>query len=562
MRWCLPFFLLIVSIAQPSLTADFSSLDDFLSQVKDVTYECSVPSNGRMKFHADHIEILDVKGKTTSKVQNLTYVEPGLARIDYKSGSSAWIAFSDDLETFAFTNVETFLPFTGVPAGSTFSPAGQGENTITLDGHDTVGKAIIKDNTIEVFGTDGRKIADRPAFRFLPHAIGFVDENQKTGFVLLSRENAGGWWMEPGNYLGSGVRTDKGGLFQLNRRSPLNGLLQRTVQFPKIHLRAGKEDIATAQQEYAISLLEKFFGENALKKMEGYKELGMIRASHLDREGAVPLYRRPYEMATEHLDANPDEQLKYIRIYGDALADVGDFENAITILEEGVPLLEKVDNKTEHYLLREALGKAHFGNRDYQTAINHFEEKEKIGEEMNYLGVVAMANIEIATCHRASGNLEAATAALDRAIAAQEKRKQENPKANYDTHRLALACVAFERWDDALRFAPLTNRKNSITYQEYAHLLALWNKGDTEAATALAKKFNARFGDNMDDEVIVRRDMDTMTIRLTEAIANPSPETATAFATEWDSQKESLKNRPLENYLFALAIVKAKEWME
>lgn len=128
--------------------------------------------------------------------------------------------------------------------------------------------------------------------------------------------------------------------------------------------------------------------------------------------------------------------------------------------------------------------------------------------------------------------------------------------ATYDIHPLALACAALEQWDEALRFSPLTARKSSVTYQKFVHLATLWNRGDREKATELAKQLSERFKGDM-DEAMVRRDMDAMLIGLTEAVVRPSTATAAAFREEWDHQKRSLRNRPLENYFFALVLLKA-----
>ncbi|MCB1064989.1 MAG: tetratricopeptide repeat protein [Verrucomicrobiae bacterium] len=534
-------------------------MTDFVSGLDGVSYECSFLSNPRMKFFADRIENLDLKGKTTGTLKNFSYLEPGLGKIEYTSGASAWIAFSDDLSAFAIANMEKVYDCTGTEAGATFSET-NAPTTLTISGHPTIAKIAVEANTITLYSADGTKIGERQAFRFLPHAIGFIDENFKDGFLLLSREKPGGWWME-GNHLGTGVRTDKGGIFQLNTSSPLRNFVQRSVQFPKVLLRAKQPSTAEAQEHYAVSLLEEVFKDDgAPGKIHGYKEIGMTRANHLDREAAIPWYEKAHTLAMAHLDADPKNRLHYITLYGDGLADVGEFDRALEVLREGEPLLGKIDDVQTRYLWHEAIGKAEFGARRYEPAIEQFESKAKLAEEANFQGVISYANMEIATCYRAAGNTDEALAALDKAIAAQDKRQSENPKANYDTYRLAFACAAFERWDDALRFAPLTNRRSSVTYQEYARLAALWNRGDAEEATKLAKLFASRFGDDL-DEVLIRRDMDTMTVRLTEAIAQPSSANSAAFSAEWDHQKESLKKRPLENYLFALVLLKAREMM-
>lgn len=534
-------------------------MPEFLAVVKEVPYECSFRSNPRVRFFEDRIENLDSRGKVTGTIKDFSFVEPGLGKIQYNSGAAAWFAFSDDLTTFAVANMEDIFECSGLQVGETFADSEE-PVLLTLENHPKIGQVKVGQETITLISPSGSEIGQYPAFHYLPHAVGFVDENLKDGFLLLSREKAMGWWME-GNYIGAGVRTDKGGIFQLNNRSPLRNFLQRSVQFPKVLLRSGNATMATAQEKYASTMLDEVFKEKGHpSRIHGLKEIGMARANHLDREAALPWYEKAYRLASEHLASDPKEQVHYITLYGDGLADTGKFQEGLDVLSTGIPLMAKVEDVQTKYLLHEAAGKAEFGMRRYDSAINHFAAKAKLGKEANFLGVVSMAQFEIATCHRAAGNSEAAMAALDLAISAQEERQKGNPKANYDTYRLAFACAALERWDDALRFADLTNRRSSVTYQEYARLATLWNRGDTDEASELAKKFVSRFGEDM-EEVLIRRDMDTMTVRLTEVIAEPSPETSRAFSEEWDRQKESLKNRPLENYFFALVLLKAREKM-
>ena len=201
MRIFFPLVALFAGLSGRSVAADFTSMTDFVSGLDGVSYECSFLSNPRMKFFADRIENLDLKGKTTGTLKNFSYLEPGLGKIEYTSGASAWIAFSDDLSAFAIANMEKVYDCTGTEAGATFSET-NAPTTLTISGHPTIAKIAVEANTITLYSADGTKIGERQAFRFLPHAIGFIDENFKDGFLLLSREKPGGWWME-GNHLGT-----------------------------------------------------------------------------------------------------------------------------------------------------------------------------------------------------------------------------------------------------------------------------------------------------------------------------------------------------------------------
>ncbi len=84
-------------------------------------------------------------------------------------------------------------------------------------------------------------------------------------------------------------------------------------------------------------------------------------------------------------------------------------------------------------------------------------------------------------------------------------------------------------------------------------MVSLCNSGDKEGAQKLAREFVGRFSNI--SEINVRHDIDPITVKLTQAIAEQTPNAISSLEEVWAAQVENLRTRPLKNYLFAKVMV-------
>lgn len=182
-----------------------------------------------------------------------------------------------------------------------------------------------------------------------------------------------------------------------------------------------------------------------------------------------------------------------------------------------------------------------------------FLENAKRAEAAKAAGNVLESFLSVIPCQMMQNQPALALAALNLAIAAQEEWSKANPSYNFDTWKLAFACVALGKTEAALKYAPTRQRRNWVAYEEYGRMVALFHGGDRAGAQSLAKEFVGRFASIQ--EINVRDDIDPVTVKLTLAIAKQSPEAVAALEQVWAEQVVSLKSRPLKNYIFAKVMV-------
>jgi hypothetical protein len=199
------------------------------------------------------------------------------------------------------------------------------------------------------------------------------------------------------------------------------------------------------------------------------------------------------------------------------------------------------------------LGATEFGLRNYTQAEKIFSECAAREQAAKREGSHVAALLRVIACQLAQGQNGKAVATLKLTTEAQDLYIKQHPQYNFDTWELAFACVALEKHEDAIKYAPTANRRGWVAYEEYGRLLALLHKDGREEGQKFARTLAGRFRDL--DEVRIRNDVDAITVKLTQAIAELTPEAIGALEREWAGQVESLRNRPLKNYIFARVMV-------
>ena len=539
---------------------DGSALENeasFFESLADVQWECSFTAYPRVEFFADRIDVLDRSGKVTRTLAPVEVPEPGVIKLSFKSGASAWFVFAEDMQSFVIANMDKVYALDIAGAAVTEFPEGReaAELALNLNSHPGwQGLRVTADSVSPI----GDSSADTmPAARYLPRALGVFSPTKGASFVLLSRESAGGWWMQ-GKHLGTGSRTSRSGVFKPPAKTLLKDFSLRSTQFSYALLRAGREAEAAAQEQYAARMIAELYGESSEKVIHAYREMGDVRGYTRSYQQAPEWHEKAYSLAKQNLADQPDELLDYGTRYAGSLADRGDFESAKSVVQGIHGYLGEVvyEGKTAINLVNsyyETVGEIEFGLRAYDQSATLFLTGAERALGVNYASTAVRFYLHAAASQLAAGKRDTAVATLQRAIELQRQRQKDNPKSKYDTNQLAFACVALQQFDAALEFARVSSRRSSVLYEEYARLVALWNSGDREAASEFARDIGGRF-DELSD-IQIRRDIDAMTVELTATLSDPSAERARGFERAWAAQAESLRKRPLKNYLFARVMV-------
>jgi len=546
-----------LSVLGQSADSALESEASFIEALADVQWECSFTAYPRVEFFADRVEVLDRSGKVTRKLSPVEVPEPGLMKLSFNSGASAWFVFAEDMQSFVIANMDKVYPFAiAGPAVTSWPVEGDGtELALNLESHpDWQGLSVTGDSVTATGDNTGDSMA---AARYLPRALGVFSPLKGASFVLLSREKAGGWWMQ-GKHLGTGSRTSRSGVFKPPARTLLKDYPLRSTQFSYALLRAGHKMEAAAQEQYAARMIAGLYGETSEKVIHGYREMGDVRGYTRSYQEAPEWHEKAYRLARQNLSDRADELLDYGTRYAGSLADRGDFELAKSVIQEVRSYVDQVnyEGKTAINLINsyyETVGEIEFGMRVYDQSATTFMTGAERALGVKYSSTAVRFYLHAAASQLAAGQRDKATATLQLAIDLQRQRQKDNPKSKYDTYRLAFACVALQQFDVALEFAPVSTRRSSVLYEEYARLVALWNSGDREAASEFARDIGGRF-DELSD-IQIRRDIDAMTVELTSALSDPSAQRARAFEQAWADQAESLRKRPLKNYLFARVMV-------
>ncbi|MDF1816139.1 MAG: hypothetical protein P1V20_28315 [Verrucomicrobiales bacterium] len=515
---------------------------DLYKELDGITWECSFRTVPRFRLTDDNkVETLDSKGKVTRNETRSKQIEDRIIRVQYKDGT-LWYLFSDDLKSCLLGNTKKYYPVEFVPGG----------NNAKVIGHPDC-------ETIEVTDTEFKAgAASGDAFHYRKDVIGSVLSKSRAVLLVRSKDNPEKGWFIDGMHIGVAVRTEDGGKLSVTSRTKLSGYLGRSAQITRVLCRANQENLADIHESHVAQVVSKFYGDKSIELLYGYRDMGLGRGYARSFEKSPHWHSKAYTLANESSPEMPALRFETGTRYASALSDAGRFDEALPVFKEIYPLREDIDPKEDFSLLMsyyDGLAKNSFARKDYPRAVNWFTKYIKVAEENTYTGSHIAALLDIGACRLAAGDTAGAKKAVTEAVAMQAARQKRNPKSTYDTWKLSFACVALDMMDEAKKYGPLFNYKSSIRYTEYAHLLALWNGGETEKARSLADKIATRI-ETMEN-IQIRRDVDMMTILISKAIGLNTPDAIAECRTEWSAQAQNLKNRPLENYIFARVLVTA-----
>ncbi|WP_294232430.1 hypothetical protein [Prosthecobacter sp.] len=533
-----------------------ASHEAFLTEIVNKKWECTFTNYPELRFHADKIEILDSTERVTTTLVKLTHVEPGVIRVDFNSGVIQVFVFSDDLQSFALASMDEMSEFTVKdaqgPSKLPESPAAA-PLEVQFTTHPFWKAARVHAGKFEVLDGNGTVFATNEAFPYYPHAQGILLPEKRVGMTLLSRQKPGGWYLA-GKNLGTGVRTDKSGFFRTFLSSKLVSYNLRSAHFNYALLNAGLPDLAAAQERYAVQLTTNFYGETSEQLGACWNEMGTLRGYARSYAKAPEYHLKALQHARQHFSADKQKLLAYSIDLAGSQNDAGDFASAKKTLSEAYALLPADGSDFRStYLFHQELGTAEFGLRNYPQAAKLFQENSKRAEASRMTGNVTESLLSLIPCQMMQNQTAQAEASLKQCMQVQDERSKANPTYDYDTWKIAFACVALGKNEDAVKYAPVRQRRNWVAYEEYGRMVSLFNGNDRAGAQALAREFVGRFSNI--GEINVRNDIDPITVKLTQAIAEQTPAAISALEQLWAQQVDSLKNRPLKNYLFAKVMV-------
>lgn len=534
------------------------SQEAFLAELAGKKWECSFTTLPEVRFYADKVEVLAADGKVSSTLSKVSHPEPGIVRVDYRTGFQLFV-FADDLESFVLASAEeqSGIVVEGGGAGTKL-PLTAADTPLTISFTDNPfwKQARLSGDKMEILDGSGNVFATNPAFTYTPQVQGVSLPEKKGGALILSRQKPGTGWYVNGNNLGVGVRTDKYGFFRTFSRTQLSGYPLRSAHFNYPLLIAGKEQMATAHERYAVKLVGDQYGENSDKVAYCLNEMGTLRRNARGYDKAPALHAEALAQAKRSLSGNKAVLRDFISDLAASQNDAGDFAGAKKTLAEAYPLLPTTGaDVIPAYEFYYKLATAEFGLRNYAVAAQHFIDNSKRAAGANLKGRVLESLQNLIPCQLAQNQAGLAESTLAQAFDVQKQRQAESRNGQFDNWRLAFACVALGKNKEALQWARVNNqRKNWISYEEFGRLVSLLHAGDQAGAQTLAKSFVGRFSD-FEEGITVRDDMDTITGKLTLAIADPTPANVSALEQTWAAQVDSLRDRPLKNYIFARVMV-------
>gem|GEM_PF-5101923 len=533
------------------------SHETFMQEIANKKWECSFSNYPVVRFQPDKIEILANNGQILADLKNLKHLEPGVIRVVYDQADNVVVfAFAPDLQSFIVANMEEISEF-DLPSANAPGLAPTSNADVPLDvkfkNHPYWEETKLYSDKMEILDGEGKVFATNTTIPYYQNVRGVILPQKQFGALILSRTKPGGWYLR-GYNIAAGVRSDLSGSYRNFLGSKLSRFALRSAHFNYPLLIAGKDDLAGAQEQFAHQLAINNYGETSEEVGYAYREMGILRGYTRSYAVSPLLHQKSFEHFKKHFSDRKALLLEQGIDLAEAQNDAGQFEAAKATLSSVYGDLPPEGNDVRsRYLFFRALGTAEFGLRAYPLAGQHFNTTLKLSTGAGQKNNMMESMLAIVPCQLAQSQGEAAKATLQSCMALQDQRMAENAKTNFDTWKLAFACVALGLNEEALKYAPKTQRQNSVSYEEYGRLVSLYHSGDKNGAQQLAREFMGRFRNIA--EINIRQDIDPITIKLTQAIAEPTPANIASLEQSWITQVDSLRNRPLKNYLFARVMV-------
>ncbi|MEZ5387035.1 MAG: hypothetical protein R3F13_16120 [Prosthecobacter sp.] len=540
---------LCVACFSSSYHLSFAAYPEVLRDVVFTTPGVSIPL---LRFQPEQVDILDSKDGVKSAYKVIEWVEPGLARRRMSAGEVQWWVFADDRVSgvYAYLKGEAEMAVEG--DGPPSLPAADAETglELKLSSFDQWKLLRVWENRVVAEGDSGTETFE--AIPWYPNLLQVMLPKGECGFLILSKSGPKAWWSR-GRSISPMIRRDVAGAFRRRLQSSIESFTGNSVQFPYLLLRHGRTAEAAAQERNALEMVRNNSRKKEKDEVSALRQFATQRRWNRDYETAAAWTEKAWRMAKEAGSIDAKERFAAGLDHAERLSDTGRFEEARTLLAvlagEVAPFGE---TSGEAFSYHRAMGGVQFGLKDYAAAVATFRGNAERARKAKSPGTESFEMLNLLYCELGSGGGQS-EAVIAEAVRLQDERQKENPRADYDTWKLALACAVMGRWEDALRFAPTRARKGYVTYEEYARMLTLVMKGDREEAQKFAGTLEGRFEDVFN--VNVRTDVDEMFLKLMEAIARGTPAALAAAEAQWTKDVQNLKDRPLTNYILARAIV-------
>ena len=335
-------------------------------------------------------------------------------------------------------------------------------------------------------------------------------------------------------------------------RLPIQGRAAGAVELPYFFLRGRRMPEAAAQEANALMMTGWTHGAESEEAVWAMRQFATQRGWVSDYEGAADWATQAVVKMKSLPTVDPSFREDVLAAQVRGLSNAGRFEDARQVLQEiDVAAMTETRKQLMEPSVRRYLGAIEFGLRRYAEAETLLRNNVELWKANGFTAAAGADAISWVACRVALG--QDATEALARASELEAEVASKRRSGSTDSWRLALAHAAVGRWEEALRYAPMQQRKSGVGYTEFARMMTLLAKGDRREAIELAKQLQKRFTSL--DELNLQDDLDAMYVALMRALAEGTGAAIQAAQTQWQTAVPNLKNRPLENYLAAKVIV-------
>ncbi len=533
----LPTLIWASSAGAPLLAQETS----FQETIEAEPYEMSARM-GRSRFKDGMVIQLDEKDaeKFTFKKQ-ASDLGAGSVAVQ-TNASKLWFFFSDDALAFVDCVVSSGYDVTGVDGQAVGLPKTD-SISLTLTKHPQWKSLKVSPGAVMAVEGTGNAVADYTAIPFTDYCWVCFGGNSKDayfGILAVSRDDGSAKWLEC-HRVGTGLRRDQAGAYRAVIRSQSNDAeLNRAVQFGRLPLRAKRPVLTEIGERYVYGVIDKRDRLETRNTAYLLKDLGAIRTVTGYHAEAAKWNEKELALMKSQFSNDKVELLSaYVRLSG-SLAKSGQFEAAKSVLVESMDLSGEVDNFNWTFMHQQTVGEVTFGLKNYASAVQIFSDLAAKAGEAKYKVNELQCRIFQATAQIAMGHPEEAKATLKQAI----EIAQSDKKRFHDTFKIAFALAAAGDLETALKYAPASNNKNSVTYMEIARMAILYNLGRTDEAVKLATTFEKR----LDEQANLRTDMDPIHVQMISALAKRTPEAISKLQEQWAIHGDTLRKQPLENW--------------